>query len=108
MSDALVGAKRHRQYSYMALAAGLSLPGVVLSRLHPDPPDPLLAVIFGLAIVGAAFLGLGWAMVVFIAWRRYRRVRGERIEGVALERSHAVELAFLSVATVYSLTLPLK
>ena len=30
------------------------------------------------------------------------------MEGVTLERTHAVELSFLSVATVYSLTLPLK
>jgi len=52
-------------------------------------------------------IGLGWTMVVFIAWRRYRR-RGVRVDGIALERSHSVELAFLSVATVYSLTLPLK
>jgi cation:H+ antiporter len=171
----------------MLVAAGaVTVPGVVLSRMHAELPDPLLALIFGLAIVGAAFLlswaaevaqldisaglaiallafiavlpeyavdlvfaiqggeayaefgpvcqpaaeignrespcalalanmtganrlliGLGWSMVVFIAWRRLRS-RGQRMEGVALDRSHAVELSFLSVATVYSLTLPLK
>ena len=52
-------------------------------------------------------IGLGWTMVVFVAWRQYRK-RGERVSGVSLERSHAVELSFLAVATVYSLTLPLK
>ncbi len=52
-------------------------------------------------------IGLGWTMVVFIAWWKMRE-RGERIEGVTLDRSHAVELAFLSLATIYSLTLPLK
>jgi cation:H+ antiporter len=52
-------------------------------------------------------IGLGWTMVVFVAWRQYRR-RGVRVAGVELERSHSVELAFLAVATVYSLTLPLK
>jgi cation:H+ antiporter len=52
-------------------------------------------------------IGLGWTMVVFIAWWRLRS-RGERMQAVALDRSHAVELSFLSVATVYSLTLPLK
>jgi cation:H+ antiporter len=159
---------------------------VVISRTHTDLPDPLLALIFGMAIVGAAFMlswaaevaqldisaglaiallafiavlpeyavdlvfaiqggeayadfgavcqpaaeigkraspcalalanmtganrlliGLGWSMVVFIAWRRLR-ARGQRMRCVDLDRSHAVELAFLSVATVYSLTLPLK
>jgi cation:H+ antiporter len=52
-------------------------------------------------------IGVGWALVVFIAWRQYRK-RGTRIDGVALERTHSVELGFLSVATAYSLTLPLK
>ena len=52
-------------------------------------------------------IGLGWTLVVFVAWRRYRR-RGVEVDGVSLERSHSVELAFLAVATVYSLTLPLK
>ncbi len=188
MSEApLTDAKRRRQYTYLAAAAAITVPGVILSRAHTDLPYPLLALIFGLAIVGAAFLlswaaevaqldisaglaiallafiavlpeyavdlvfalkggeayadfgpicqsaaeiaagrespcalalanmtganrlliGLGWSMVVFIAWRRLRS-RGQRMEGVALDRSHAVELAFLSVATVYSLTLPLK
>jgi cation:H+ antiporter len=52
-------------------------------------------------------IGLGWTMVVFIAWRRLKK-RGQRMDGVQLERTHAVELSFLSVATLYSLTLPLK
>jgi cation:H+ antiporter len=187
MSQApLTDATRRRQYTFLVAAGAVTVPGVVLSRAHTDLPDPALALIFGLAIVGAAFLlswaaevaqldisaglaiavlafiavlpeyavdlvfalqggeayaefgptcqaaaevgnrespcalalanmtganrlliGLGWSMVVFIAWRRLR-ARGQRMEGVALDRSHAVELAFLSVATVYSLTLPLK
>ena len=52
-------------------------------------------------------IGIGWSMVVFVAWYRSRRV-GIRLTEVQLDRSHAVELAFLAIATVYSLTLPLK
>jgi cation:H+ antiporter len=52
-------------------------------------------------------IGLGWTMVVFVAWWQYRK-RGQRIDRVTLERSHSVELAFLAAATAYSLTLPLK
>ena len=186
MSEAPPAARRGRHYTFMAAALGLTVPGAVLSRAHTDLPYPLLALIFGLAIVGAAFLlswaaevaqldisaglaiavlafiavlpeyavdlvfalkggeafkefgavcqaphlvgqresdcalalanmtganrlliGLGWTMVVFIAWRRLK-ARGQRMDGVELERTHAVELSFLSVATVYSLTLPLK
>lgn len=53
-------------------------------------------------------IGIGWSMVVFVAWWRYRSVRHERMEGITLSRSHSVELSYLSLATLYSLTLPLK
>lgn len=52
-------------------------------------------------------IGVGWSMVVFVAWWRWRQ-RGEHHREVELERSHSVELSFLAVATLYSLTLPLK
>jgi cation:H+ antiporter len=52
-------------------------------------------------------IGVGWSMVVFVAWWRYRK-RGQRMTGVSLERSHSVELAYLALATMYCLTLPLK
>jgi cation:H+ antiporter len=173
---------------FLVLAVAVTVPGVILSRSHGvDLPEPVLAAVYGLAIVGAAFLlswaaevaqldisaglaiavlafiavlpeyavdlvfavkggeayarfgagcqsaaeqaagsdspcalalanmtganrlliGLGWTLVVFITWRQLRK-RGRRMEGVALERSHSVELAYLSLATLYSLTLPLK
>jgi cation:H+ antiporter len=59
-------------------------------------------------------IGIGWSMVIFIAWFRVRATRRRagqpavRWEGVRLERSHSIELAFLALATLYSLTLPLK
>jgi cation:H+ antiporter len=71
-------------------------------------------------------IGVGWSMVVFIAWWRLRKrasakevapkrvptPSGSKLEatagGIALERSHAVEVSFLLVATLYSLTLPFK
>jgi len=52
-------------------------------------------------------IGIGWSMVVFVAWRQWRR-RGRRETAIRLERSHSVELAFLALATAYSLTLPLR
>jgi cation:H+ antiporter len=63
-------------------------------------------------------IGIGWSAVVFIAWYRTRQKRRSLAEGepdrpapwkgVKLERSHAVELSFLAIATAYSLTLPMK
>jgi cation:H+ antiporter len=59
-------------------------------------------------------IGIGWAMVVLLAAWRMRRIarregyRGEIDDEVHLDRTHSVEIAFLLVATMYSLTLPLK
>jgi cation:H+ antiporter len=59
-------------------------------------------------------IGIGWSMVVLVAaWRMTRIARrrgytGEIDTDVKLERPHAIEIAFLSIATLYSLTLPLK
>ena len=52
-------------------------------------------------------IGIGWSMIVFIAYWQWRR-RGEHHDGVTMERSKAVELAYLSLACAYCLTLPLK
>jgi cation:H+ antiporter len=52
-------------------------------------------------------IGIGWSMVVFVAWYR-ARATNRRLTEVVLERSHSIELAFLALATAYSLTLPLK
>jgi cation:H+ antiporter len=52
-------------------------------------------------------IGIGWSMVVFIAWYR-ARARRRPIREIRLERSHSVEVAFLGLATVYGLSLPLK
>jgi cation:H+ antiporter len=59
-------------------------------------------------------IGVGWSMVVLLAAYRLRKVASERgyrgpvNTDISLERSHAIEIAFLAVATLYSLTLPLK
>src|SRR6476646_4071889 len=59
-------------------------------------------------------IGVGWAAVVLIAaWRLTRTARQQGYEGpvdteVHLDRSHSIEIAFLAIATLYSLTLPLK
>jgi cation:H+ antiporter len=154
----------------MVVAAGATLPAIVTRVSGAGPPELVAAVIFGLGVVGAAFLlawgaevlqldiaqgaalallaliavlpeyavdftfalkagedpdkyaplalanmtggnrlliGIGWSLIVFIAYWQWRR-RGERHDGVTMERSKAVELAYLSVACAYCLTLPLK
>jgi len=52
-------------------------------------------------------IGIGWSMVVFIAAYRSRS-RPPVLREVRLDRPHSVEVAFLGLATAYSLTLPLK
>ncbi len=78
----------------------------------PDQYAPLaLANMTG---ANRLLIGVGWSMVVILAaWRmtriaRERGYRGEIDTQVRLERPHAIEIMFLALATVYSLTLPLK
>jgi cation:H+ antiporter len=175
-----------RQRLNVGLALGATLPGTYLGLAllvgmpHPELAPPLEALVFGLAVVGAAFLlswaaelasleisaglaisvlalvavlpeyavdfvfawrggntvqetgtcvdgdqnpcslalanmtganrlliGIGWPLVVLLAWFRFR-AQGRPGGGVRLPRSSAVEVAYLALATLYSLTLPLK
>jgi cation:H+ antiporter len=52
-------------------------------------------------------IGIGWSLIVFIAYWQWRR-RGERRAGVHMERAKSVELTYLTIAAVYCLSLPLK
>jgi len=158
-------------------AVALTMPAIVTRLSGAAPPEWLAAVVFGLGVVGAAFLlawgaealqldisqglalallaliavlpeyavdftfalkagedpdkyaplalanmtggnrlliGIGWSLVVVLAaWRITRIARAQGYKGeldtdVTLDRPHAIEIAFLAVASVYSLTLPLK
>lgn len=190
LGDDLKHTHPSRQRLGIAAAGLITFPSLVVRFTHPDLPHPLEALLFGLAIVGSAFLlswaaevaqldigaglaiailaliavlpeyavdfvfawkggesyeaanfmacppldgsgespcslalanmtganrlliGIGWSMVVFVAFYRLRKTgrirKGEPWKGVQLDREHAIELSFLAIATVYSLTLPLK
>jgi cation:H+ antiporter len=88
-------------------------------QLDPSCPSPLGAervspcdlALANMTGANRLLIGLGWSMVVFIAWYRLRRtgqMPRRRWEGIQLTRDHSIELGFLWVATLYSLTLPLK
>jgi cation:H+ antiporter len=49
-----------RQGLGVGLAIGVTIPGILLRTYHPDVPHPIEALLFGLAIIGAAFV-LSWA-----------------------------------------------
>lgn len=59
-------------------------------------------------------IGVGWSMVVLLAAWRIRRAAsarhytGELDTEVVLDRGHTIEIAFLGLATLYSLSLALK
>jgi cation:H+ antiporter len=171
-----------RQWVSIALAIAAAVPGIALRLSGADVAPLLAAAIFGMAVVGAAFvlawaaevaqldisaglalallalvavlpeyavdfvftwkagddpeewgpkalanmtggnqllIGLGWSLVVLVAAYRISQARkGKTLKNVApdvtfdsteveLERSHSVEIAFLVIATLYGLTLPL-
>jgi cation:H+ antiporter len=166
-----------RQLIPIFLATGVTLPAILTRFSGSEPPEWFAAVVFGLGVVGAAFLlawgaevlqldiaqgaalallaliavlpeyavdftfalkagddpdkfaplalanmtggnrlliGIGWSLVVLLAaWRITRIARAQGYKGeldtdVTLDRPHAIEIAFLAVASIYSLTLPLK
>ena len=74
-----------------------------------SPCDLALANMTG---ANRLLIGVGWTLVVFIAFYRLRKAgripRKITWKGVKLDRERAIELSFLALATVYSLTLPLK
>ncbi len=72
---------------------------------HSSPCNLALANMMG---ANRLLIGIGWSLVVLVAWRRTRTTRGDLLHGVVLERPHSVELAFLALASVWCLTLPLR
>ncbi|MGZ4753767.1 MAG: sodium:proton exchanger [Acidimicrobiia bacterium] len=169
--------RRRGQLTALAGGFALTVPGLVVRISGIGAPSWVEAIVYGLAVVGAAFLlawaaevlqldvsaglalavlaliavlpeyavdfvfaskagtnpdkyaplalanmtggnrlliGIGWSLVVLLAAWRMRKIARERgYEGpiddeVQLDRSHSVEIAFLMLATIYSLTLPLK
>jgi cation:H+ antiporter len=80
---------------------------------EPGLASPCSLALANMTGANRLLIGIGWSSVVFIAWFRSRR-RGldgappRPVSEVVLGRPHAVEIAFLLVATGYSLTLPLK
>jgi len=166
-----------RQFLAMGAAAGLTVPALVLRATGTQPVEWVAAIVFGVAVIGSAFLlawaaealqldvsrgvslavvaliavlpeyavdfvfaykagknpteyaplalanmtggnrlliGVGWTMVVFLAAWRMKRLAaargytGELDTETRLGRSHSIEIGFLAIATIYSLTLPLK
>ena len=174
-----------RQGLAIGLAIGVTMPALVIRAVEPELGHGIEALLFGLAIVGAAFMlswaaevaqldisaglaiavlafiavlpeyavdmvfawkggqavaaygsschppgaggedacslalanmtganrlliGIGWSLVVFIVFMRTRKRREGPVRDVKLDRSHAVEVSFLAIATLYSLTLPMK
>src|SRR4051794_25567226 len=79
---------------------------------EPGLASPCSLALANMTGANRLLIGIGWSSVVFIAWYRSRRGTDGRppqpISEIKLARTHAVEIAFLGVATLYSLTLPLK
>jgi cation:H+ antiporter len=53
-------------------------------------------------------IGIGWSLVVLVAWRRTKTQRRTLLRGVTLERSHSVELTALALASLWCLSLPFR
>jgi cation:H+ antiporter len=161
-----------REYFYVALAVAAAVPGVFVRFTDSHPAPALAALLFGLAIVGAAFIlswaaevvqldiagglalailaliavlpeyavdfvftwkagtditqapnalanmtggnqlliGFGWPLVVLLATWRVKRLRGRGVrvgggddQAVHLDRIQSIDVAFLTLASIYGL-----
>lgn len=162
----------NREFIYMGLAVAAAIPGIVLRVSGSHPAPALAALVFGLAIVGAAFvlswaaevvqldisgglalailaliavlpeyavdfvftwkagtdlsqapnalanmtggnqllIGFGWPLVVLLATSRVKRLRGKGVvvggadhNSVQLDRIQSIDVAFLTLASLYGL-----
>jgi len=74
---------------------------------HGGGPSNCSLVLANMTGSNRLLIGVGWSIVVFIAWWRNRAKRN-RVDGILLPRVNAVELTYLALACAYSLTLPLR
>ncbi len=81
--------------------------GVDCKAPGDEGASPCSLVLANMTGANRLLIGIGWSMIVFIAYWQWRR-RGERHEGVKMERTKSVELSYLTIACAYCLTLPLK
>lgn len=72
---------------------------------HAAPCTLALANMMG---ANRLLIGVGWSLVVLVAWRRTRARHGTLLRGVVLGREHSVELSFLAVGTLWCLSLPFR
>ncbi len=100
------------EYAVDVVFAGKAGAAVAAHGSACAPPGSTTATPCSLALANMTgsnrlLIGVGWSMVVFVAWWQWRR-SGRREDSIRLERSHSVEIAFLAFATLYSLTLPMR
>ena len=87
---------------------------VFTSKAGHDPKQYAPLALANMTGGNRLLIGIGWSLVVLLAaWRMRRIGRAKGYDGpfddeVQLSRSHSIEIGFLTVATLYSLTLPLK
>lgn len=87
---------------------------VFTSKAGKDPKQYAPLALANMTGGNRLLIGIGWSLVVLLAaWRMRRIGRAEGYNGpfddeVQLSRSHSIEIGFLTIATLYSLTLPLK
>ena len=164
--------RNNREFTYMGLAIAAALPGIVISLSGSHPAPAIAVLVFGMAIVGAAFvlswaaevvqldiagglalailaliavlpeyavdfvftwkagtdlsqapnalanmtggnqllIGFGWPLVVLLATSRVRRLHGTNVEvggatseAVHIDRIQSIDVAFLTLASIYGL-----
>jgi cation:H+ antiporter len=81
--------------------------GAACPGASPGDDSPCSLALANMTGANRLLIGIGWSLVIVVAWWQWRR-QGRAGSSVTLERGHAVELSFLTLATLYCLALPLR
>lgn len=98
-----------RQAGVVFAAEGRCAPG-------PDGADPCTLALANMTGANRVLVGLGWPLVILVSALAVARARRRRSDvppnltttAVRMPRAMSAEVVFLGIATVYSLTLPLR
>lgn len=96
----------------VTVAPEYSVEAVYAWKAGADPSHYAPLALANMTGSNRLLIGLGWPVVVVFAWLRKRREPPERRDrhptAVLLSKQRSAEIAFLGVASLYTITLPLR
>ncbi len=81
--------------------------GVACKAPGSDSESPCTLALANMTGANRLLIGIGWSLVVFIALYQWKK-RSMPDREIKLDRANSVEISYLTLASIYGLSLPLK